>query len=127
MDVKGSNPNVVAPLTPDLTWSLSPEYTLPLSGGATLSFRADWSFRGDMYGEPSNDPARMTEIESRDVVNFDIAYTGSDGRWTLGLYGRNVTDEKYANAKLLPDDYLLIILNNDRSEFGVRALYNFDL
>jgi iron complex outermembrane receptor protein len=127
VDVDNPNPNVVAPLTPDLTWSLSPQYTLPLQQGASLSFRADWSFRDDMYGEPSNDPARMTEIESRDIVNFDIAYNSPGGNWTLALYGRNVTDEKYANAKLLPDDYVLVILNNDRSEFGVRYLYNFGL
>ncbi len=126
VEVDHPNPNVVAPLTPDLTWSLSPEYTLPLSQGASVTFRADWSFRDDMYGEPSNDPVRMTQIESRDIANFDIAYHNSDGRWTLGVYGRNVTDEKYANAKLLPTDYLLVILNNDRSEFGVRFLYNFD-
>lgn len=127
VDVDNPNPNVVAPLTPDLTWSLSPQYTVPLQQGASLSFRADWSFRDDMYGEPSNDPARMTEIESRDIMNFDIAYNSPDGNWTLALYGRNVTDEKYANAKLLPDDYVLVILNNDRSEFGLRYLYNFGL
>jgi iron complex outermembrane receptor protein len=51
----------------------------------------------------------------------------ADGDWTVGVYGRNASDEKYANAKLLPDDYLLIILNNDRSEFGVRFMYNFGL
>jgi iron complex outermembrane receptor protein len=127
VEVDHANPNVVAPLTPDLTWSLSPEYTLPLNSGASLSFRADWSFRDDMYGEPSKDPVRMTQIESRDIVNFDVAYNSADGRWTLGVYGRNVTDEKYANAKLLPDDYLLIIMNNDLSEFGLRFLYNFEL
>jgi len=127
VDVKGDNPNVVAPLTPDLTWSLSPEYVLLLAGGANISFRADYSFRDDMYGEPSSDPARMTKIESRSLLNVDVAYNSPDGRWTLGVYGRNVTDEKYANAKLLPDDYLLIIMNNDRSEAGVRFLYNFDL
>jgi len=127
VDVKGDNPNVVAPLTPDLTWSLSPEYVMPLSGGGSISFRADYSFRDDMYGEPSNDPARMTEIESRSLLNVDVAYNSPDGRWTLGIYGRNVTDEEYANAKLLPDDYLLIILNNDRSEVGARFIYNFEL
>jgi iron complex outermembrane receptor protein len=67
----------------------------------------------------------MTRIDSRDIINFDVSYNTPDGRWTLALYGRNVTDEKYANAKLLPDDYLLIILNNDRSEFGLRYVYNF--
>jgi iron complex outermembrane receptor protein len=125
VDAKDSNPNVVAPLTPDLTFSLGPEFTMPLDNGGSVVFRADWSYRDSMYGEPSNDPARMTEIESRSLFNFDVSYNDPDGRWTVGLYGRNVTDEKYSNAKLLPDDYLLIILNNDRSEFGVRYLYNF--
>jgi iron complex outermembrane recepter protein len=127
VDVKDPNPTVVAPLTPELTWSLSPEFTQPLSNCASLVWRADWSFRDDMYGEPSNDPARMTEIESRDIINFDISYVDADGNWTVGVYGRNAGDEKYANAKLLPDDYLLIILNNDRSEFGMRFMYNFGL
>ena len=45
----------------------------------------------------------------------------------LGFYGRNVTDEKYDNARLLPTDYVLVILNNDRSEFGLRYLYRFGL
>ena len=74
VDVKDPNPTVVAPLTPDLTWSLSPEYTQSLSNGASLVWRADWSFRDDMYGEPSNDPGRMTRIESRDIINVDISY-----------------------------------------------------
>ncbi len=127
VDIDDPNPTVVAPLTPDLTWSVSPEYSMPLQNGGELVFRADYSFRDDMYGEPSNDPARMTQIESRDLINFDIAYHDPGGRWTLAFYGRNVTDEKYANAKLLPDDYLLIILNNDREEFGLRYVYNFGL
>jgi iron complex outermembrane receptor protein len=124
-DVDDPNPTVVAPLTPDWTFSLSPQFTMPLDNGGDLVFRLDWSYRDDMYGEPSNDPARMTRIESRSIVNFDITYNDPDGRWTLGLYGRNAFDEEYANAKLLPDDYLLIILNNDRSEFGLRYIYNF--
>ena len=127
VDVKNENPNVVAPLTPDLTWSLSPQYTMPLDNGGDITFRMDWSFRDDMYGSPTNDPGIMTEIASRDLINFDISYNSPDGNWTLAAYGRNITDEKYDNARLLPTDYLLVILNNDRSEFGLRFLYNFGL
>ena len=127
VDVDDPNPSVVAPLTPDLTYSISPEYTLPMSSGGDLVFRLDYSYRDDMWGEPSNDPGRFTQIESRKLTNIDIAYHSPDGRWTLAAYGRNVTDEKYANAKLLPSDYVLIILNNDRSEFGLRYVYNFGL
>ena len=127
VDVDDPNPSVVAPLTPDLTYSISPEYTLPMSSGGDLVFRLDYSYRDEMWGEPSNDPGRFTQIESRKLTNVDIAYHSPDGRWTLAAYGRNVTDEKYANAKLLPSDYVLIILNNDRSEFGLRYVYNFGL
>jgi iron complex outermembrane receptor protein len=80
-----------------------------------------------MYGMPTNDPGVMGKIESRDLLNFDISYNSPDGNWTVGAYGRNVTDEKYDNARLLPVDYLLVILNNDRSEFGLRFLYSFGL
>lgn len=127
VDVDDPNPSVVAPLTPDLTFSISPEYTMPMNNGADLVFRLDYSYRDDMWGEPSNDPGRFTQIDSRTLVNVDIAYHSPDGRWTLAAYGRNVTDEKYANAKLLPTDYVLIILSNDRSEFGLRYVYNFGL
>ncbi len=127
VDVDDPNPSVVAPLTPDLTFSISPEYTMPMNNGADLVFRLDYSYRDDMWGEPSNDPGRFTQIDSRTLINVDIAYHSPDGRWTLAAYGRNITDEKYANAKLLPTDYVLIILSNDRSEFGLRYVYNFGL
>jgi len=127
VDVDDPNPAVVAPLTPDLTFSISPEYTMQMNNGADLVFRLDYSYRDKMWGEPSNDPGRFTQIESRTLVNADIAYHSPDGRWTLAAYGRNITDEKYSNAKLLPSDYVLIILSNDRSEFGIRYVYNFGL
>ena len=44
--------------------------------------RADWSFRDDMYGEPSSDPARFTLIERRDLINADIGYQPADGDWS---------------------------------------------
>ncbi|MCI0517421.1 MAG: TonB-dependent receptor [Woeseiaceae bacterium] len=117
----------VAPLTPELTFSLSPEYRLALNGGAEITFRADYSYRDDMYGEPSSDPARFTQIESRSLVNVDIAYLSPDGSWTAALYGHNVTDERYDNGRLNTTDYILRIVSNDASEFGVRFVKSFGL
>jgi iron complex outermembrane receptor protein len=125
VDVDDPNPNIVAPLTPELTASISPEFTQPLANGAEMVWRLDWSYRDEMFGLPFNN-VPITVIDSRSLVNFDIAYHSPDDRWTLAAYGRNVTDEEYDNARLLPTDYVLRILNNDRSEFGLRAVYNFD-
>jgi len=123
-DVDDPNPNAVAPLTPELTASLSPELTIPVGGG-DVTARVDWSFRDEMFGEPSSDPARFTLIESRDLFNFDISYRPSDGDWTVAAYGRNVTDERYDNARLNTGDYVLVMLSNDASEFGLRFSKEF--
>ncbi|MGQ0834882.1 MAG: TonB-dependent receptor [Gammaproteobacteria bacterium] len=123
-DVDDPNPAAVAPLTPELTASVSPELTIP-AGGGEVTIRADWSFRDEMFGEPSSDPGRFTFIDSRDLINFDISYRPNDGDWTVGAYGRNVTDERYDNARLNTGDYVLIMLSNDASEFGVRFTKDF--
>ncbi|MEP1447917.1 MAG: TonB-dependent receptor [Paraglaciecola sp.] len=115
----------VAPLTPDLTASISPSYEFELAGGATISTRIDYSFRSEMYGEPSSDPGRLTEIDSRELVNFNIAYAPAKGDWTVSLYGTNIFDERYDNARLNTGDYILRVLSNDASEFGVRFKTEF--
>ncbi|MEO1201133.1 MAG: TonB-dependent receptor [Pseudomonadota bacterium] len=115
----------VAPLTPELTFSISPELHIPMATGGEWVLRADYSYRDEMFGEPSSDPGRFTLIDSRDLINFDFSYRTGDGRWTAGIYGRNVTDERYDNARLNTGDYVLAILSNDASEFGVRMRLNF--
>ena len=121
-----NDPNAVAPLTPELTFSLSPEYAMPVASGAEITFRADYSYRDEMYGEPSSDPGRFTKIDSRSLLNVDVSYTNASGDWTLGLYGRNVFDERYDQARLNTGDYVLVMLSNDASEFGARFAYYFD-
>ena len=117
-------PTAVAPLTPELTFSISPELSLPLGEG-NLTLRADYSFRDDMFGEPSSDPVRFTQIDSRDLINVDVTYEPADGDWSLSLYGKNITDERYDNARLNVTDYVLVIMSNDASEWGVRLTRDF--
>jgi iron complex outermembrane recepter protein len=123
-DVDDPNPNTVAPLTPELTVSVSPEFSFPLASGE-VTLRADWSFRDEMFGEPSSLPGRFTTIDSRDLINFDITYRPTDGNWSISGYGKNVTDERYDNARLNVTHYVLVILSNDASEFGVRMTKEF--
>ena len=110
----------VAPLTPELTFSLSPEWDLPLDSGAAIISRIDYSFRDQMFGEPSDDPGRFTLIDSRELVNLNIAYHSASDRWQVALYGRNIFDTTYDEARLNTGDYVLRMLSNDRSEFGLR-------
>lgn len=115
----------VAPLTPELTYSLSPQFDIPVQNGARVTLRADYSYRDEMWGEPTDDPARFTRIEDRSIVNANIMYTAPDESWTASIYGRNITDERYTNALIYVDDYILRILSNDASEFGVAFTKSF--
>lgn len=125
VNAAGDTVTPVAPLTPELTFSISPEARIPMAGGGEVVLRADYSYRDEMYGEPSSDPGRFTQIDSRGLVNFDIAYHSPDASWSAALYGRNVTDEEYDNARLNTGDYVLVMLNNDASEFGLRLSKRF--
>ena len=115
----------VAPLTPKLTVSISPEYRRTLANGGEVAGRLDYSYRGGMWGEPSSDPGRFTRIDGRNLLNFHLGYTAPEDSWTAAIYGRNASDERYDNARLNTGDYLLRILSNDASEFGVRLERRF--
>src|SRR6185503_16578961 len=106
-DPNNPPPAAVAPLTPEWTVSVSPEFNFALGGG-NVTLRADWSYRDDMYGEPSADPARFTHIDSRDLINVDVTYEPTDGDWSVSAYGKNITDERYDNARLNVVDYVLV-------------------
>jgi iron complex outermembrane receptor protein len=125
INVDVDDPVAVAPLTPEWTAAISPEYTMPLASGASVVLRADWSFRDEMYGEPTPDPTRFTRIDSRDLLNLNVTYFSAQDDWSLGAYGRNVTDERYDQGRLNTGDYILVMLSNDASEFGLRFTKNF--
>ena len=118
-----SNPEaegIVPLLSPRWTISVSPEWILPLTGG-NLVLRADYSRRDSMYGEPAANRRPWSELPARELLNFDFSYRPADSNWLFALYGRNVFDERYAHATLNTGDYILRILSNDTSEFGLRA------
>ena len=109
----------VAPLTPKLTLALSPEYRRSLDDGSSLTVRLDYSWRDEMWGEPSSDVNRKTRIDSRGILNFHVGWTAADGTWEIAGYGRNAADTRYDQARINTGDYLLQILSNDASEFGI--------
>ena len=115
----------VAPLTPERTLSLSPAYRWRLDNGAKITARLDYSYRAGMWGEPSSDPGRLTRIGSRDLLNFHVGCEAPESAWIVAIYGRNATDKRYDNARLNTGDYLLRILSNDASEFGVLLQMRF--
>ena len=110
-------------LTPDLTFSVAPQWFFLLDGGGSFTAQIDYSFRDDMFGQSINN--RAEQLDSRGLLGFSVDYTSSDQSWTLGAYGENITNEVYDQGRLAQNGYVGVVLSNDRSEFGLRLTKRF--
>ncbi len=117
VDVDGS---AVAPLTPELTLSFSPELVWTRTDGSRWRLRLDYFWRDKMFGEPAaGDPRRNSVISGRGLIHFSLGWHSPDSRYEIALYGRNARDKRYTHALINTGDYILRILSNDASEFGL--------
>ena len=86
-----------APLVTEWTFNLGGQFTYPVgSGDMDFVLRADYNYQGDTYWDPGNISVR-SPINLLDMrVGLQVA-----DNWSLMLWGRNLTDERY-NAEFSP-------------------------
>jgi outer membrane receptor protein involved in Fe transport len=77
------------PYFPKYILNGSVQYRLPLPGDSSLLFEADDQYRGETYSD--FDPSIRRRIPASNVVNTAVTY--DVGRWEVGLYARNLTNE----------------------------------
>ncbi|MBT1065229.1 TonB-dependent receptor [Bowmanella sp. Y26] len=77
--------------TPEVTASLGFNYTIASSMG-------DFIVNGNYYYRSEYDLVELDNLLSQDsygLVNLGINWYSDDGHWTVGLHGKNLTDEEY--------------------------------
>lgn len=85
--------NEEPPFAPEWTLGLRTGYTFTLTGGSTLRFGIDASYKADHYLSVDN-----REVLKQDdfwLLNALATLRGADGGWWLSIGGRNLTDEVY--------------------------------
>ncbi|MBL4595370.1 MAG: TonB-dependent receptor [Robiginitomaculum sp.] len=110
-------------LTPNFTFSISPELVSELDSGNTIITSVNYSYRSSMFGQSINRAGE--EIAGRGLLGFNITYDNIDGNWALGIYGENVTNKIYDVGRLQQNGFVGVVASNDRSEFGVRFTKRF--
>jgi len=96
---------------PDTTWSVGLQHTASLKSGGSLTSRIDYSYtsqfwrslaflRTDQYGVKNGGPipANFDEAGDYGVVNGRITYSPPDGKYSLAVFGTNLTDEYLLNS-----------------------------
>lgn len=89
-------PDTVGKHTPKntpLKATLGAQVEWGLAGGTRLTARADLEHRSKRYWQADN----LDIQPAIDLLNLRLSYAGAGDRWSVSLWGKNLTDESYYN------------------------------
>jgi iron complex outermembrane receptor protein len=84
--------------TPEWTGSLGAQYTVPMAGRGSITFRADGTYQSRVFYS-SNNFFRASQ-EGYTLLDANISWTSEDDDWSVTLSGTNLTDELYLMGAL---------------------------
>lgn len=105
--------------SPKATENIGLTYTMDVAGG-DLALSGNYYHTSSLYlvvGEGSKQPGY-------DLVNFDASWTDPSGHYTIGLWGRNMTNEAYFISGLANSGGFSAVWAKPR-EMGLRFNLNF--
>lgn len=87
------------PFAPDWSATIGIEHTLPLQGGnlqltSNLTAVLSDGFRTGVELDP------RFELDSHELIDLQVTLGDADGRWSVGIWGRNLTDELLQGSSL---------------------------
>ncbi len=109
------------PRTPSTQLAAGLEYRMPI-GAFQFSARGDLTYQNKYYAENLN----LAFIPDRTLLNLNFGLSDEDGRWSVNLWGKNVTDEVYASSAFavsVVNQYIPAL--GQGATFGLAARYNF--
>ncbi len=127
------DPTVLATgVTLDSAFAQVPEWTANLGvsyefSGAygSVTPRLDASYRSESFMNAANTPSLRQDAYT--LLNGSITYRSPEERWTVSLFGQNLTDEVYFTggfADLIDQGYAEVGVSRPR-EWGVRLSYEY--
>ena len=78
---------------PNFNLSVSPQYATTFKNGSRLSMRLDVNHTGESFNDIFN--TETIKRESVTLMNARIGYSFKEGRYNIGIWGKNLTDELY--------------------------------
>lgn len=83
------------PNAPRFSAVLLGDYRIPFAAGDAMSLSSELSYRSHQFFESSDNP--LVAQNGYWLLDARIAYTTADTRWTLAVFGKNLTGTQYQN------------------------------
>lgn len=112
------------PQSSEWTASARIEYAIDLAGGGSITLKADTDYRSEMFFSAFN-LDRISQ-PSRSLYNANIQYSSPDERFTLNLWGKNLSDELvYTGLAGINTSRLILATYMPPRTYGITAGYRF--
>jgi outer membrane receptor protein involved in Fe transport len=117
-DVSGNR----VPYAPNFTSTVGVDYAVNFDSG-TVGLSVAYAYSEDYFTEPDN----FLVQESYGSLNATATWTSPGGNWSLGLFGRNLTDDVVPTMLITAGPPLGFIADytNPPRTYGVTATYRF--
>ncbi len=79
--------------TPEWTGAIAATYTIALGNGSTIDLRPSAAYRGAY--QQFETPAPLLDQDSYWMFDASAVWTSPDGRYSFGVHGKNLGDERY--------------------------------
>jgi len=106
--------------TPDWTAHLGLQYDVPVNWFGTagsFSVLGGWSYRGDT--NQFETPSQFLDQDAYSLYDLSLVWKRLDGKYEIGLYGRNLADEEYKVS-----GYLFATPDGSASTLGLEGIAN---
>jgi iron complex outermembrane receptor protein len=107
---------------PKFSGSVSINYAMQVGAGKAEFFLQD-NYTSSKYTNFDDLPQEL--IPSVNLVNAKMSWSPDDDRWTMGVYGRNLTDKRYFGQKLYLAGVFGIASLGPPREYGVDFQYRW--
>lgn len=110
---------------PDLSYFVTANYDFAVTGGV-IPVSLTWSYKDDATFDFDDDPVWGPYLvqDAYGLLSGRVSFEPSNGQWRVGLWGRNLTDEKYFN-ELAANAQGLRGAPGDPRTFGIDIEYDF--
>ena len=89
-------PTSKIPYAPQLTYSLSARYAIPLGAAGSLTPSINYAYRSHTFVTPANTPVSF--IPSYGLLSGRLTYAPANGPWSASLFATNLTDKRYLTS-----------------------------
>jgi iron complex outermembrane receptor protein len=104
---------------PDFEYTLTGEYRVPMTDRGDLIFRGQYAWRDGFYTDVTNNELRA--IDDYGILDASVRF--ENDKWRVSLWGRNLTEENYADIISAAFNYQRF--GGQARTYGVEVGYRF--